>query len=696
MRSGLFSLSRLARAKKAFAILLVTFLLFLAFSFSLAQNSTGATNPKFAEYQTIKDDLERANQDYLLSAPNEKQAKLNLLVAKAIERENKLKKDLDQNPSLFIQNADLTGLRETFPKEVRGHLEELVETEGNYYLVHFDKKEGELVYDHVLQQDSKRWELKFADNPKIESGSKVRVKGIRLDNQIALYAQNPQNGTSMEILSLPGEQFVSNSNVAVILIKFTDTVTEPFTTFDVRQNVFDNPTSTKNYHEENAINQLTFNGQVYGWYQISYNSTAGCDYFGWADAADQAATNDGVNLASFTQRFYVFPEAPGCPGSAWTYINGTQSWANGNIDSRVFGHELGHNFGVHHANSLNCGLKIIDVPQNCTSDEYGDWYDVMGNFWYAEGNSYHFNAAHKASVGWIPTSKIQAITTDGTYQVYAQETLQSGPQVLKIRRNDTGQYYYISFRQNVGFDTNLPQTISQGANIHLWDEQNDHQTYLLDTTPGSISGFSDSALMDGKEFYDQINSISVKQLSHSATSSTLEITFGSNPTPTPTQTPTPTPTPAELLKNPGFELDSNADNKPDSWTANANFTRSSVSFHSGTYGGRHKSTANAGYNVKQVKKNLSAGTIYNFSGWANIPAQSDSTFNLIITIKWRNSSNAVISTTTIKNYSAQTSGWNQALKTVTAPPGTTNAVLNMQIKSLNGTIYVDDFSLKSS
>ena len=698
MSLGLFSITWRSRTKKVLAIFLVTFLLFLAFSFSYIKSGSGATSPKYQEYQAIKEDLERANQDYLVSASSEKATKLNSLVAKAVTRKNKLKKDLEENPSLFIQNAALINSRQSYPAEVKAHLEESVEAQGNYYLVHFDNQNKQPKYDNVLdtsggiirseKQNSTRWKLRFADNPKIESGSKVKIKGIRLDNQIALYGENNQNTTNLEVLSVPGDQYVSNANVAVILLKFTDTVTEPFTATDVSQNVFGGTTSTEKYHEENSINQLAFSGDVHGWYSVDFNSTDGCNYFGWAGAADQAAINEGVDLSSYSQKFYVFPQAPGCPGIAWAYINGTQSWANGSIDSRIFGHELGHNFGAHHANTLSCGTKSIDAPQNCVSEEYGDWYDVMGNFWYAEGNSYHFNAAHKASVGWIPTSKIQTVSTDGTYQVYSGETTQTGPQILKIRRNDTGEYYYISFRENVGFDTNLPQAISTGANIHLWTEDNLSQTFLLDMTPGSASGFSDSALLDGQEFYDQINLISVKQLSHSVNSSTLQIKFNAIPT------PTPTPVEIELLKNPGFETDSNADNKPDSWSSNSNFTITTTSVHSGTFSGKHRSTANAGYNVKQVVKNLTAGRTYNFSGWANIPAQTDPTFNLIIQIKWRNSLNKVISTTTVKNYSSSTSGWNQAIKTVTAPTGATNAVVNMQIKSLNGTIYVDDFSLK--
>jgi hypothetical protein len=53
-----------------------------------------------------------------------------------------------------------------------------------------------------------------------------------------------------------------------------------------------------------------------------------------------------------------------------------------------------------------------------------------------------------------------------------------------------------------------------------------------------------------------------------------------------------------------------------------------------------------------------------------------------------------LSTSTIKTYTAATSGWNQATGSLTAPAGTTNAQVQIAVTSLNRTIYVDEFMLK--
>lgn len=143
--------------------------------------------------------------------------------------------------------------------------------------------------------------------------------------------------------------------------------------------------------------------------------------------------------------------------------------------------------------------------------------------------------------------------------------------------------------------------------------------------------------------------------------------------------------------NPGFELDANADGLPDTWTTWSKFTRSNAVIHSASFAGRFKSTANDGATIKQTVTGLTAGTSYRFSGWVNIPATTDA-FTIKLQVVWQNSSGGTISTSTVKTYSAETSGWNQATGTLVAPAGTVRATIQMVVSSLNATIYVDDFS----
>ncbi|MFZ0323680.1 MAG: hypothetical protein WAN48_06065, partial [Actinomycetes bacterium] len=150
-----------------------------------------------------------------------------------------------------------------------------------------------------------------------------------------------------------------------------------------------------------------------------------------------------------------------------------------------------------------------------------------------------------------------------------------------------------------------------------------------------------------------------------------------------------------LLKNPGFELDANADSRPDSWTSNAKFTRSSAVKYAGSYAGQHRATNNTGHTITQVVTALTAGVNYGFSGRVNIPATTDA-FTFQIRVRWRNSSNTVIRTDVVRTDTAATSGWNQVVRTMTSPTGATNAQVQMVATSLNATVYVDDFALSRS
>ncbi|GAB4174009.1 MAG: hypothetical protein Fur005_35880 [Roseiflexaceae bacterium] len=148
-----------------------------------------------------------------------------------------------------------------------------------------------------------------------------------------------------------------------------------------------------------------------------------------------------------------------------------------------------------------------------------------------------------------------------------------------------------------------------------------------------------------------------------------------------------------LIANPDFELDTNGDTRPDSWSTNTRFTRSSVTVRSGNYSGRHLTTADTNYNITQTVNGMNASQVYTFGGWVNIPATADA-FTIRFQLRWRNASNTVLRTDTAGSYTAATSGWTGFSANFTPPANTTNVIVQMTITSLNGTIYVDSMSLR--
>src|SRR3990167_556894 len=95
----------------------------------------------------------------------------------------------------------------------------------------------------------------------------------------------------------------------------------------------------------------------------------------------------------------------------------------------------------------------------------------------------------------------------------------------------------------------------------------------------------------------------------------------------------------------------------------------------------------------QEVKNLTHG-VYNYSAWVNIPQTSQTGFYATLRIVWRNSSGNNISTSVVKTYTGTTTGWDNATATLTAPAGTNRASVQILVKNLSGSVYVDNLSFQ--
>jgi hypothetical protein len=348
-------------------------------------------------------------------------------------------------------------------------------------------------------------------------------------------------------LALPntfGEQ-----RTLVVLVNFQNNPTaQPFTVSQVRNMVFG---SVSNFFYENSYTQTWLSGDVYGWVTIPMNSTV-CDTKVLSQYANNAAAAAGADLSSYTRYVYVFPHNACSFGgyTATTSNSVPRVYLNGNLTFKDVAHELGHSFGLDHAEALECGTASIGT--NCSVIDYGDKFDDMGT------GSTQLNAYQKERLGWLNYGASPSITTvesSGTYFIEPLETLSTGgAKALKILKSIdpiTGDktWYYVEFRQAVGADAGLSAypNVTTGALIHqatqFSDSFNLFYSYLLDMTP-ETSSWLDPALPVGRSFQDTDAGITVSIISVGSTGATVIVTFGNStatPTPTPTATPTPTP-----------------------------------------------------------------------------------------------------------------------------------------------------------
>ncbi len=184
---------------------------------------------------------------------------------------------------------------------------------------------------------------------------------------------------------------------------------------------------------------------------------------------------------------------------------------NGLFDPKVIGHELGHNYGLFHANSWVTTDGTVIGQGNLR--EYGDYYDLMGP---GADIFCHFNAIYKRRLDWLTDSEVKTITSDGEYRIFAHDSvLPGGLRALKIRK-DGNRHYWVEFRQ---LFTRI-QNLMDGAMLR-WDYPTGAEaggirgSLLLDTTPGST--YHEPAIVVGQNFIYNENRIKISVLGKGGT-----------------------------------------------------------------------------------------------------------------------------------------------------------------------------------
>lgn len=379
-------------------------------------------------------------------------------------------------------------------------------------------------YSYFLKQaGGKQIELQFVnDEPALKTGDRVRATGKRQrDDTLAVGA--PATNITVLAAALPNTFGVQRT--AVILVKFQDKPTAAHVTAAQAYSIMfqtSNPTSVTNFYGENSYRQTSLTGDVFGPFVIPLNSTP-CDFMGIGTAAKAAAAAAGANLASYTRFVYAFPlNSCGWWGLGTVGGNPSQAWVNGIFENGVAAHELGHNFGLFHSHSLECGS--VPIGGTCSSMEYGDSLDVMGS----STPPRHFNAVQKERLGWLNYGSSPPITTvlsSGVYQIEPYEPVGSNPKALKVR-SPFGDWYYLEFRQATGFDAGISSNVSNGVVMHYTDG-NANGIYLLDMTPATVT-WSDPALVVGQSFTDAGAGITISPISVSAAGAAVNVTVGSS------------------------------------------------------------------------------------------------------------------------------------------------------------------------
>ena len=283
----------------------------------------------------------------------------------------------------------------------------------------------------------------------------------------------------------------------------------------------------------------------------SPSSNSGCSYSTWASQANTAASNAGVNLGAYDNVVYAFPSASGCGWTGLANLPGRNSWLKGagGMSLRVMSHELGHNFGTHHASSYSCTEGGVRVPlsatsSNCTSSEYGDPFTVMGASSSRKPTSFGLGNS-----GWLAPERSRTVTSGGDYTLVPLYS-DSGVQSLQVQRT-SNSFLTLELRQPAAaFDTfSATDPAVSGVSVRITGTySNRSQSKLVDTTPAT-TGFSDAPLTAGKTLADPASGISITTLSASSTGAVVRVAWGGGAPPSTSDTTSPS-VPGNLAASP--------------------------------------------------------------------------------------------------------------------------------------------------
>ena len=399
-----------------------------------------------------------------------------------------------------------------------------VQVQGTIALIHSDDfTQGKSTQTLVIHEDSGRdTPVRFSANAP-EVGARVSVTGtLAADGALDVVDTTVLFEATIAPKTLSA---VRSQNALFILVEFLDTASVPFTQAAVQAVAVSNSNSVQNYYQEVSFGYQALNITVTPWLVAQMSTSTTCNYTSIASAANNAATAAGYNLANYTNKFYVMPYNSACGWMGLAYIGSPyEAWSNGYNSLQVYTHELGHNFTLYHAGSLNCGTQV--VGGTCSVAEYGDLFDTMGN-----QQAMHYNSTQKAKLGWLPSSSV--ITHSGGTANYTLTPLESGGGVTYAVRIPaaSNRTYSIEYRQPLGFDYNLANYPNNGVQVRLSSPfqtgSGTDDTELLDMNPGSSGGFGDAALLVGRTYTDSTYGITISVLSASATGATVQVSSAS-------------------------------------------------------------------------------------------------------------------------------------------------------------------------
>jgi hypothetical protein len=286
-----------------------------------------------------------------------------------------------------------------------------------------------------------------------------------------------------------------------IRLNFPDDLTEPVSETGAYKvmNVVNDFYAKSSYNLtaiETTVTPLLTLPQPKAWYGTNNNGA-----FSLLDDARNLARRSGYDTDGYDLDIACFTSVPTYDWAGLGFVGGKGTWLQ-SADWGVTAHELGHNYGLPHANFWDTITNTCPVAAG-TNMEYGNIFDNMGS------SSGQFNAMFKNKLDWLPDTTVHTATTNGVYRIYPFDVparLTNRFYAVKVRK-DAQRDYWIEFRKQVAANSDsLPYGVL--LNWSPWRESSGG-SQLIDSTPGTPAGRMDAPLVIGRTFSDFANGVHI-------------------------------------------------------------------------------------------------------------------------------------------------------------------------------------------
>jgi hypothetical protein len=449
-------------------------------------------------------DLVRLATQYQLAAAGHRSPIEQRLLAAARRREQHLLSLVESNPGEVLRLAVPSRIHAALPMSVLAHVEQEVDVDGAFEVLHADDDLGGGDYVYHLRTTVGRLSLHFASGaPGVPTDTDVRIRGVRLRNAVALEGSS----SVVPVITVPSNTF-GEQRVLVIPVYFTDKTQAVYDYADIMQKV-------DAYYRGNTYQRAWLTSTITQAFLIPMTSTV-CDYWKVASLARSAAQAAGYDLTKYNRHVFAHPRTA-CSWSGLGTVGGNPSgaWLNGIFPQSTVGHELGHNFGAYHSHSLAC------AGSTCTTSEYGDGYDIMGT----SSSLGHFNAFQKERLGWLnyppqDTPPVLTVYGGGQYALDVYEPAGTSPKALKVLKSTdsaTGKktWYFAESRS------------SSKVLLHSGADASGDSSYLWDVAPDAST--IDWVLDVGQVYSDPAAAVTFTVLAAGSTGATVRVDFGAAP-----------------------------------------------------------------------------------------------------------------------------------------------------------------------